>query len=157
MIYVKCYKDYRATRNFYGLDLQTAYQLELECLSRVKGQAHMCQLLDYDSTEMTLTLKWAGSTLQNAPRYLVSRDSFIQQFTAAFEILESLDIVHFDISRNNVCIDQTTKCISIIDFGSCVIDGSPQSSFFTKAYNEFIDLGGYSAFRDRLLKELRYP
>jgi len=166
MIYIKDYKLYKPNRNFYGLSAKDAYALELECLKRVQNHNYMCQLVDYNIENMTLDLAWAGQTFNynielerqrrlgiavdtTSKTKSITQNDFNIQFDKAFDILESLDIVHLDLGLNNICIDQGKICI--IDFGCSVIDGNVKTRQFEKLYNEFIKLGGYSNLKKRLL------
>ncbi len=157
MIYTKNYKDGKASRRLHGLSIRQTYNIELECLKRIKGYPYMCQLLDYNEEEMTLDLKWAGATLATVYKKKLKykglkeleEAEFIKQFNKAFEIFEKLDIVHFDIGTNNICVNDGKICF--IDFGCAVIDKNPKTDFFKKEYDKFIKNGGYEGHKNRLL------
>jgi predicted Ser/Thr protein kinase len=162
MIYTKNYKDGKPSRRRHGLSIRQTYDIELECLKRIKGYPYMCQLLDYNEEEMTLDLKWAGVTLETVFKEklkykgLIKEAEFIKQFNKAFEIFEKLDIVHFDIGINNICVNDGKICF--IDFGRAVIDKNPKADFFKKEYDKFIKNGGYEGHKNstlsRMLKRL---
>ena len=173
MIYVKHY-DKRAK---YGITVKKHYQLELDCLKRLKGCENMCQLIDYNRDKLTLDLEWCGlsygqkdirqyrkqqkravKTGVELPDYYsdmilpLTQRQFIDQWHSAFDQLESNNIVHLDLQSKNVCLNRGH--LTVIDFGLAVLDGDPVSEFLDKKYGEFIAWGGYAAQRDLKLTSI---
>ena len=165
MIYVKHYTGKRA-KTLYSLTAAETYQLELDCLKRLKGCENMCQLIDYNRDELTLNLEWCGlsygrkdlrryrkqqkraaKTGSEKPSYYndmtlpITQQQFIDQWHRAFDQLEANNVVHFDLQSKNVCLNQGH--LTVIDFGIAVLDGDPRSNYLERRYHAFIARGGY--------------
>lgn len=152
-------KDYRrkehSSKPRYGLSIKEVYELELECMRRVKGVPHMCQLVNYDRNSLILELEWAGNTLENIYKNKldgISKEDFIMQFEKAFKILEEHDIIHLDLGPNNICFKDNK--ITIIDFGHTIIDKNPTTETYHKFYNDFVNEGSYVSQKSSRLKTI---
>ncbi len=164
-----------------GLSADQTFEVELECLKRLKNQPNVAQLIDYDQRARKLELKWAGYSYSerdliryrseikqakktNCPRpthlddmlLRLTKQQFVDQWECVFEQLEKNNIVHFDLQAKNVCFDHNT--FTLIDFGIAVIDANPLSEFLEKRYEQFLEQGGYEEQKEssikRIIKEL---
>ncbi len=178
--YVKDYKNYNSTREFSGLTVYEGYSLELKGLQRVKGHNYMCQLIDYNTKELTLTTEYAGISVDHfvekakrikrwnkqcrnarkqglneppAPTILdfkIPNDYVFDQCREIFKIFKNLDIVHLDLEFKNICVENNQ--LTIIDFGCIVLDKTPLSKIIEDQYQSFLDKGGYDYQEQRILK-----
>lgn len=154
--YIKDYKrDEHSIKPRYGLTLEEIYNLELQCLQRVKDLPYMCQLVSYDEKLLTFELAWAGNTVEKIYRDRlegISKEDFIMQFNNMFELLEQCNIIHLDLCPNNICIENNK--ITIIDFGSVIIDNNPISKRYHKLYEKFINEGSYDFQKKSTLESM---
>jgi hypothetical protein len=178
-VYVKDYKNYNHVKDFSELNAHQAYELELKGLQRVRGYNHMCQLIDYNTEDLTLTTQWAGLMLDhytgktkkikrwnkqcrcaikqgtNKPTppiildFEMSNIQVVNQCRTIFEIFKNLDIVHLDLEFKNICVENNQ--LTIIDFGCIVLDKTPASKFIEDRYRNFLDSGGYDHQEQRIL------
>jgi serine/threonine protein kinase len=91
-------------------------------LARASSE-HVVRCLDefVDASFHFLVLEWAGTELYDlvANRALSQAETtaYAQQLVDAVAHLHSISIAHLDLSLTNVCINQATRSLSIIDFG----------------------------------------
>ena len=154
-----------------GLDSVRAFNLELAALLRLKNQSHMCQLVDYDKSRLTLNLQWAGIEIRSYYKSLkrslkgteqpkdiggkISHADLVDQLNCIYTIFEKLDIVHLDLTKpgKNVCCDISN--ITVIDFNITVLDRDPMSPELATVYKQFIAQGGLARQHDQLLADLK--
>jgi len=147
MIYTKQYTG----RTLYGLTARETFELELECLQRIKGCSNVGQLIDYNSKDMTLTLEFAGQCYDRvkATTLPIGKDDFIDQWNVAMDVFKAKNIVHLDLMVKNLCI--TDGKLTIIDFGIAIVDGNPKSKLIEERYSNFLSNGGWSTYSQRQL------
>jgi hypothetical protein len=175
MIYIKRYDRLRpvSDKKHHGLNSEESYRLELSALDRLKGCENMCQLLDYDLDNLTLTLKWAGNNINYygdqrkaikrwhkqqhresvCPSFdlTLTEHQLTQQLDNIFKTLEMLNIVHFDLGPWNFCVKD--NYLTLIDFGCVVLDGCSDSIKLKDQYNSFLANGAWA--NQKILTEQR--
>ena len=75
--------------------------------------------------------------LEKDPEYFSRKANigkFIQQLCKALEALHSKNIVHLDISPDNILISQTSNDIKLIDLGFCLSDYNDSTPGSTKGF-----------------------
>ena len=179
-VYVKKYlnEEPRKKRHF-GLNYLQSFNIELKCLQRLKGYDNICQLIDYDVDQTTLTLEWAGHNLnyffdpikkyKKHKRRLkkkeikidykltnshtdLTRIDFKSQIESAFNIFEKENIVHFDLGPWNICLKNYN--ITIIDFGCAVLDGIPLYPCLEEPYQKFLSNGGWATQKEKTFQRI---
>jgi tRNA A-37 threonylcarbamoyl transferase component Bud32 len=180
MIYIKNYIDrgVNAKRHF-GLTHQESFELELTALKKVQGYSNMCQLIDYDTNNLTLHLEYAGQNLNyyidkirghqkeqkrlgkkglpqtdplNISDFTLTRIDFVRQIEYVFDIFKSLNIVHFDLGPWNICTKNNQ--ITIIDFGCVVLDGNIKAECLKKPYEQFLSDGGWDVQKEKTISRI---
>lgn len=75
--------------------------------------------------------------LEKEPDYFSQGENlkrFIQQLCKALEALHSKNIVHLDISPNNILISQTSNDVKLIDLGFCISDYNDSTAGSTEGF-----------------------
>jgi tRNA A-37 threonylcarbamoyl transferase component Bud32 len=180
MIYIKNYvdRDVNEKRHF-GLTYQQSFELELTVLKKIKGYPNMCQLIDYDTNNLTLYLEYAGQNLNyyidkirgyqkeqkrlekkglsqldplDISEFTLTRIDFVRQIDCVFDIFKNLNIVHFDLGPWNICIKNNQ--ITIIDFGCVVLDGNIKAECLKKPYEQFLSDGSWNIQKEKTISRI---
>lgn len=62
-----------------------------------------------------------------------------EQIESILDHLETNRIVHLDIKKYNICYDERTQCISLIDFDTIVLDETPVNEKMKRHYKRFVN------------------
>ena len=170
MIYVKRYnrqEPIRSKRHF-GLSAQESYDLELAALKRLKGLDYMCQLLDHDSSELTLSLEWAGhnvnyyidglkarkqqDTSGSGFELYLTKEQLTDQINVIFKTLEHCIIIHLAMGPWNFCVKD--HALTLIDFGCVIIDGVTDFETLQHQLSCFLYQGSWRAQQAATLSRL---
>jgi hypothetical protein len=130
-----------------GLSLEQTFQLETECLSRLKGlpeSLHFPALVNQDLEEKSITTQFKGFSLQclSDTRTVVDVPDIDFQIVRIITGLMNCGIVHLDIKPWNIVVDMRGN-VSLIDFGVTVIDRSPLTNRHERSLDLFDESGGY--------------
>lgn len=169
MIYIKDYNKIE-NKNYHNLTYRQAYDLELECYTRISGKKNFPTLLDYDAKKMIFILEDAGKDLRS---YLKERKRFLKGSNTDFKkidfkidnlndqvdnIINTLkinNISHLDCFKlgKNICYKDGN--ITLIDFNVAVLDEKPLTDSLNNLYNSYISNGSYEWLKIYLKKGLK--
>ena len=133
---VKRYQGYRPVRRYNGLTRSQAYELERTAYERLEPCPHVPSIVRCDDETCKLTLEHRGTSLDRLRRnraFIAVPDVDAQIRTIA-RALDDAKIVHLDVLPKNLCYDERTGRISLIDFDMAVLDDAPMTKTLRDLY-----------------------
>lgn len=130
------------TRSWTKLNRMETWFLEVECLRRLtenfkcqcdnKYENHFPKLVSYDINNKSITMANCGETLvslRKQKKFIEILD-YKEQCACISKNLKENGILHCDLNPigNNVCLNEKTNCISVIDFDWVKVDGYMKSN-----------------------------
>lgn len=119
------------------LNRQKTWCLEIECLQRLnknfkcycknKYENHFPELIDQDEWTKSITMTNCGETLIDLRKQkkFIKVSDYKEQCACISKNLKENGILHCDLNPvgTNMCINEKTNCISVIDFDWVKVDG----------------------------------
>lgn len=133
---VKRYRGYSPLRRFNGLTRAQAYELERTAYERLASCPHVPSIVLCDDATCKLTLEHRGTSLdrlrrERKPVVVSDVDDQIRTIARA---LDEAGVVHLDVFSKNLCYDERTGRVSLIDFDMAVLDDAPMSETLRDLY-----------------------
>ena len=129
--FTKKIKEY----NYYsGLNAQETFELEKECLTRLKGYTNFPQIISSNQTNKTITMTHCGKSLLYLSFLNISKENALKQIMSIAEALDKTHITHLDIMAKNMCYKNGT--IYLIDFDISVLDYTPMTTKLQERYRK---------------------
>lgn len=137
--FLRVYKEdeFDPRRIWNGLTIQEAFDLEREAYARIGNHSHFPNLIREGEPPYSLVLRDCGASFDRRAIGSVSIPNVAEQIESILDHLETNRIVHVDIKRNNICYDERTQRISLIDFDTIVLDETPLSERLKRHYKRF--------------------
>jgi len=127
-------KKYHKKMNCYSdLSNKESFELEKECLIRLKGFPHFPQIISSNQNNLTITMSHCGESLLNVSKIPLKKVQVKAQITEIVETLKNAGICHLDILMKNICYKNGR--LYLIDFDIAVLDDTPMTQ---KLYNRYI-------------------
>ena len=141
-----------------GLTGEQSFALEANCLIRLNGaeagreRRHFPLLAEADREGMTLATTWAGRSLDSLePDRSVAVRDLPGQVEAIVAGLDRAGVIHLDLhaSGKNLIVSEDGT-LSLIDYGTAVLDRVPWSAVMREKLERFDEEGGYAGSAQRL-------
>lgn len=146
--YNKLFALKRASKTIAPKDLERFY-LEFDTMKKLSSP-YILEVYSIDKKKNEYVMEYADTTLfkyittHNQKLTFEERKSLCNQIIKGFEYLAEKDILHRDISPNNILIKQyeDTKIIKIADLGNVKLNDSVLTSLDTEIRGAFNDYSG---------------
>lgn len=137
---IRTYKEeeFRPRRAWNGLTIEEAFDLEREAYARIGDHPHFPSLIRYNESPYRLLLRDCGTSFDGLTIEPIFTPDLSKQIESILDTLETNCIVHLDIKRNNICYDEKTQRIALIDFDTVVLDEMPKSRRLKRHYRRFL-------------------
>ena len=146
-----------------GLTREQSFALEANCLIRLNGaeagreRRHFPLLAEADREGMNLATTWAGRSLDSLePDRSVAVRDLPGQVEAIVAGLDRAGVIHLDLhaSGKNLIVSEDGT-LSLIDYGTAVLDRVPWSAIMREKLERFDEEGGYAGSAQRLRKMVK--
>lgn len=126
MNYIKKYnnKNYnnKNINKYTDLSKNKSFEMEIECLNRLKKYDHFPKIINYDRNKYILEITNCGKSLDMLKTHVeINEKELYSQISNIISFLKEEKIIHLDIKPKNICINSDKK-IYLIDFDICVLD-----------------------------------
>lgn len=130
-------KEFRPIRPWNGLTLEEAFELEREAYVRIGDHPHFPNLIRWSKNPYRLLLRDCGTSFDQRTGTIFI-PGLLNQIESILDTLETNRIVHLDIKKNNICYDEKTQRIALIDFDTIVLDETPKNDRLERHYKRFL-------------------